>query len=153
MWFKKKPDKRQSMLKVIDSASTKIHERCGYGENLQVLTKSEKTLYITQTAECEVSNGGFMQLFSNYRGIYVNELVEAFGEIKAFSAAEICKKVNQLIARCCGTENPFIDYNLWEQIDESTEKSLEKFDDEFNDIAEDLISLNYDYVISNNLQY
>ena len=149
MWLhKKKIDKK---LEAVFFAQDMIFEKCEYGQKLQVLSKSEKTLYITQTVEMEVSNGGFLQLFSNYRGIFANELVEAFLDIKAFSAAEICKKVNCLIAGCCGAENPFIDYELWEHIDKKTEACLEKYDSEFDDIAEDLLELNYDFIISNKL--
>ena len=69
-----------------------IEEKCQYGDDMSVLSNSERIFYITQVLEMEVNNGGFSQFFYNSSGDFSNELVNAFTAICAPKTAQICKR-------------------------------------------------------------
>ena len=58
---------------VIDMWSA-ICEKCNYGDSIEKLNEYERVLFVTQTLEQEVNNGGFSQFFYNSSGNFSNEL-------------------------------------------------------------------------------
>ena len=58
---------------------TELCERFGDGEpEPDSLNEYERTIYVTQTLESEVNNGGFIQFFDNAGGAFADEIVPAF---------------------------------------------------------------------------
>lgn len=71
---------------------TQVAEKCGYGENVAALSAAERIIYITQSCEAEVNNGGFSQYFFNSAGDLSGELAAAFETIGAERTARICER-------------------------------------------------------------
>ena len=63
---------------------TELCERFDDGEaEPDILNEYELTIYVTQTLESEVNNGGFIQFFDNAGGAFADEIVPAFKRIGA----------------------------------------------------------------------
>lgn len=60
--------------------------------NMDKLSRSERTFLIAILCQAEIDNGGFIQCFENFAGMFSDELVEAFQEIGAPQIAKICHK-------------------------------------------------------------
>ena len=129
-----------------------IAEKCEYGDNMETLNEAQRILYITQALEMEVNNGGFAQFFFNSSGMFANELVSTFEKIGAMRTAEICKKAISIY----GDDVP-IDRDKREDVitpdDEKEEERIGKIlnacDDEFFEYKDDLVELNYQFIINN----
>ena len=72
-----------------------INERLGsrssYGENLELLSPEEQTIYICMCLEGEVNNGGFDQFLYNSSGDYAHRAEECLRAIGAHKTADICR--------------------------------------------------------------
>ncbi len=130
-----------------------ISKKCDYGENMESLNENERLFYITQTLEMEVNNGGFSQYFFNSGGNFANELVESFEKIGALKTADICKKAISIfpdskVPADWGERQEFLtpdDENEEERIDEF----LGECDDAFYEYEDDLVELNYQFIMNN----
>ncbi|MBE6688904.1 MAG: DUF4375 domain-containing protein [Ruminococcaceae bacterium] len=128
-----------------------IAEKCEYGDNMETLNGEQKVFYITQSLEMEVNNGGFAQFFFNSSGMFGNELVSSFEKIGAMKTAEICKKAISIY----GDKVP-ADRDEREEIlttdDETEEERIEAIlnecDDAFFEYEDDLVELNYQFIIN-----
>lgn len=129
-----------------------VTEECEYGDKLENLNEAQKVFYITQTLEMEVNNGGFSQYFFNSSGNLGNEIVVSFEKIGAMKTAEICKKAISVFPDDFPT-----DWGKRQEIltpdDEKEEESIEAFlnecDDAFFEYEDDLMELNYQFIIEN----
>lgn len=145
---KKKDDKintvdDDSINFVIDMWSA-ICKKCNYGDSMEKLNEYERVLYITETLEQEVNNGGFSQFFYNSDGNFSNELVDAFTKIGALKTAEICKKAVAIF----GDNVPTDRYEREELLDSlDCDDILEECDDDFYDYEDDLETLNHDFIM------
>lgn len=130
-----------------------IAKKCQYGENMSVLSEAEKVFYITQSLEMEVNNGGFNQYFFNTAGNCCGELVAAFEAIGAVKTAQICQRAMDAFG-CEVPADRFARQDLLEEL-EGTEFDdiLDECDGAFYDYEEDLISLNYAYVMKHKDQF
>ncbi len=129
-----------------------IAEKCAYGDNMEKLNDEQKVFYITQALEAEVNNGGFSQFFFNSDGCFGNELVAAFEKIGAMKTAEICKKAVSIYGDSVPTdraerENVLIPED--EKEEERIEEILNECDDAFFEYEDDLIALNYQFIVDN----
>ena len=129
---------------------TELCERFGDGEpEPDSLNEYERTIYVTQTLESEVNNGGFIQFFDNAGGAFAGEIVPAFKRIGAKKTALICKKALEAL----GQELP----RDWEErralldriVDDSIGELLEACDEAFYEYPDDLEALNVAYVKKN----
>ena len=128
-----------------------IAEKCEYGDSMETLNDKQRVLYVTQALEMEVNNGGFAQYFYNYSGDFANEAVSAFESIGAIKTAELCKKAISIY----GDKVPN-DRNEREKIltpdDEKEEERIEVIlnacDDAFFEYEDDLVELNYQFIIN-----
>ncbi|MBQ7986375.1 MAG: DUF4375 domain-containing protein [Clostridia bacterium] len=133
-----------------------IAEKCEYGDKMEILNEEQRVLYIIQLLEMEVNNGGFAQFFFNSSGEFANELVSSFEKIGAIKTAEICKKAISVY----GDEVP-TDRDEREDIispdDEKEEERIEEIlnecDDAFFEYEENLVELNYQFIISNKASF
>lgn len=124
-----------------------VADKCRGGDEMSVLSAPERVLYITQSLEMEVNNGGFSQFFFNHSGDLANEVVDAFTEIGAIKTAEICKKAVSVYG-----ENVPADRDEREELlidNEEVEAILDECDDAFFKYDENLTTLNYEYVMRN----
>ena len=123
-----------------------ICQKCEYGDAIEKLNKYERVIFITQTLEQEVNNGGFSQFFYNSSGDFSNELLDVFTQIGATKTAKICKKAisvfNGKVPLDRGEREELLDNMKIETI-------LDKCDDAFYAYEDNLEKLNYEYIIKN----
>ena len=79
---------------IVIEIDTYLNEKCEYGEKIDRLNESQKTLLFIENLEREINNGGFNQFYWNLSGDYANETVDALIKIRANKTAEIVKKAN-----------------------------------------------------------
>lgn len=128
---------------VIDMWSA-ICEKCNYGDSIEKLNEYERVLFVTQTLEQEVNNGGFSQFFYNSSGNFSNELVDSFTKIDALKTAEICKKAVAIF----GDNVPTDRWEREELLDSlDCDDILEECDDVFYDYEDDLETLNHGFIL------
>ncbi len=121
-----------------------ICQKCEYGDAIEKLNKYERVIFITQTLEQEVNNGGFSQFFYNSSGDFSNELLDAFTQIGAAKTATICKKAISVF----NGKIPLDRTEREELLDNmKIETILDKCDDDFYAYEDDLERLNYEYII------
>ncbi len=129
-----------------------IAEKCEYGDNMEKLNDEQKVFYITQALEAEVNNGGFSQFFFNSDGCFGNELVAVFEKIGAMKTAEICKKAVSIYGDSVPTDRDERETVLTpddEKEEERIEEILNECDDAFFEYEDDLIALNYQFIVDN----
>ena len=129
-----------------------IAEKCKYGDDMKTLNDEQRVLYITQALEMEVNNGGFAQFFFNSDGYFGNELVSSFEKIGAIKTAEICKKAISIYGDKVPTDRDEREYVLTpddEKEEERIEEILNECDDAFFEYEDNLVELNYQFIINN----
>ena len=129
-----------------------IAEKCEYGDKMEVLNVDQRVFYITQALEMEVNNGGFAQFFFNSSGGFANELVFSFKKIGAMKTAEICKKAISIYGDKVPTDRDERENVLTpddENEEERIEEVLNECDDAFFEYEDDLVELNYQFIINN----
>lgn len=123
--------------------------KCEYGDNIEVLSKEERVIYVVNQLEEEVNNGGFSQYFFNNSGDFANEVADALRTVGADSMAEICKKACSVF----GEKVPErVEERRIELANEQTEL-LDQCDDEFYQYPDDLLELSYQYIVENKEQF
>ena len=129
-----------------------IAEKCEYGDNMETLNDEQRVIYITQALEMEVNNGGFAQFFFNSDGCFGNELVFSFEKIGAMKTAELCKKAISIYGDEVPTDRDERENILTpddEKEEERIEEILSECDDAFFEYEDDLVELNYQFIINN----
>ena len=66
-----------------------IAELSSWGEELDNLTRPQRTFYLNQNLERELNNGGFRQFFSNSSGEYAHETIGSLQSIGAIATAKL----------------------------------------------------------------
>ncbi len=128
-----------------------IAEKCEYGDSMETLNAEQRILYITQALEMEVNNGGFAQFFFNSDGCFGNEIVSSFEKIGAMKTAEICKKAISIYGDKVPTDRDEREEILTpddEKEEERIEAILNECDDAFFEYEDDLVELNYQFIIN-----
>ena len=126
-----------------------LDSKTKYGEDMSVLSESERIFYITQTLEMEVNNGGFSQFFYNSSGNFSNELVSAFTAIGANITAAICQKAISAFGRDIPVDSDEREKMLDELESDEIDEILEECDSAFYDYEDNLNELNYNFVMKN----
>ena len=126
-----------------------IDEKCEYGDKIGKLNKKEKVIFMTKNLEDEVYNGGFLQFFYNSSGMFSNQLVKAFQEIGATYTADICQKAVRALKRRLPKNEERREKLLDKIVDKDIENILSECDDMFYEEKEDLVQLNYEYIMKN----
>ncbi len=128
-----------------------IAEKCENGDYIEILNEDQRVFYITQSLEMEVNNGGFSQYFFNSYGNFGNELVASFEKIGAMKTAEICKKAISIfpnkVPTDWGTRQEFLTPDD-EKEEERIEELFNECDDAFYEYEDDLVELNYQFIIN-----
>ncbi len=125
-----------------------LAEKCDYGNQIEKLNKAQKVLYVTYELEAEVNNGGFSQYFYNSSGNLSNELVPSFKAIGAERTAEICQKAVSVF----GDSVP-VDRNereeCYDKMGDDVSELLSECDHEFYEYEDDIMELQYKFVMEN----
>ena len=162
---KKKCDEKQPSVKSIDEIwniedkqafiiemDNYIAQKCEYGDKMQNLNGEQRVFYITQALEREVNNGGFSQFFFNHDGAFANELISSFEKIGAEKTAQICKKAISVYDDSVPEDRDAREAVLTtddEKEEERIEAILNECDDEFFEYEDDLLELNYQFIVKN----
>ncbi len=129
---------------LVTSMYSTVCRKCKYGNDIEKLNEYEKTLFITQTAEQEINNGGFSQFFFNSSGRFASRSVNSFENIGAAKTAEICKKALSVF----NGEIPFDRKERQELLEElNCDDLLSDCDNAFYNYEDDLEALNYSYIM------
>lgn len=112
---------------------------------MDALNPHERIIYITQTLEQEVNNGGFSQFFYNSTGDFANELADAFIAIGADKTAAICQKALSAFRGAVPT-NRAQRQTLLDRM--HCDKLWDKCDNAFYEYEDDLESLNRAYILN-----
>lgn len=150
--FKKKEkasEEKNDKNKVVWDTFDKVCNKSRYGEEIEKLNSYERVIFVTLELECEVNNGGFSQYFYNSSGNRSNELIEAFREIGAVKTAGICKKALSAFDFQMPADREKREELLDEYDWETADSILEECDDKFYDYADELETLNYEYIVKN----
>ena len=127
-------------------------KKSNYGEDVKKLTFAERIFYVNMQLEAEVNNGGFLQFFFNSVGNYTNEIVTAMQEIGADTTSKICEKAISAF----GFELPVDREKREEMLEKATDKAestLSECDVEFYKDQDNLLELNYKFVMRNRAQF
>lgn len=126
-----------------------INRKCNYGENISVLTSEEKTVYIVNSLQSEVNNGGFVQFLFNISGAYVGELLSSLTSIGANRTAEIYKKALVNLPHELPADDEQRDALLDELITEDISELFATCDQEFYKCSDNLEELLYQFIVDN----
>lgn len=121
-----------------------ISKKCEYGDHIEKLNEHERIIFITQSLEQEVNNGGFSQFFFNSSGDFSNEVADAFVKIGALKTAEICKKALAVFGGAVPADRDERQEML-ESLD--GDEMFDKLDDAFYDYEDNLEGLNSEYIM------
>ena len=130
-----------------------LEQKTQYGRDLSVLTPAERAVYITQTLEMEVNNGGFSQFFYNSSGDYANELVSAFHAIGANATANICLRAVSVFGRDIPVDRFEREEMMDELLSDEIAAILDECDKSLYAYEDDLAELTYRYVLENKDQF
>ncbi len=126
-----------------------LNRKSNYGETIDVLTPKEKTVYIVDSFQSEVHNGGFEQFLLNSSGALADELLSSLYEIGANEIAEIYKKAFAKLPSNLPTDEKQRDSLLTELITEESSKIFDSCDQQFYKSSDNLDELLYQFIMSN----
>ena len=135
--------------KFVIAMNERICHKCCNGERMERLSKEERIFYVVQQLEIEVNNGGFSQFFSNSSGDFANELYDAFMAVEAAKTAAICKRAMEVFGKPMPSDRTKRAAFLDDCRSERVEAILSNCDDEFYKYEEDLLELNYGFILNN----
>lgn len=130
-----------------------ICKKCGYGEQMDLLSEQERVFYVVQQLEAEVNNGGFSQFFFNSSGDFSNELYDAFMAIGAVKTANICKKAVDAFSCPLPSDREEREVFLDNHLNGQADAILAECDAEFYKYEDDLLDLNYRFIVDNRVSF
>jgi len=114
------------------------------------LSKGERMLYVTLGVEVEVNNGGFDQFFTNSSGGLTKMAVPAFKLVGAKKYATVMRRAIAAYARTNPKQKIFkVDKTVKGYLKKYKDKSVDKVDDAFYAVKEDLRALRVKYIRDN----
>lgn len=140
-------DKNNFIIDLFD----RLAEKCQYGDKIDRLNENERVIYLCFTFEGEINNGGFDQFFYNSAGDYTEETIDSLLKIGATKTAEFLKTATTVFPNNLVPQNREERQALLEEINnDETEKLLNELDNSFYAYEDDLLELEYDYVMQHN---
>lgn len=128
---------------------TKLNEISGYGENIEKLNESQKTVLFVENLEREINNGGFNQFFFNSSGNFTHETIIALKTIKAFKTSDIVAKAISVWPNQNVPKNRAKRQYILEEIEGQANPVWNECDEEFYKYPDNIVTLLLDYVKSN----
>ena len=129
--------------------SNTVSKKCNYGKDIGILNEYERIFFVAQELGCEVNNGGFEQFFYNSSGDFAGEIVSAFTKLGALKTAGICQKALDAFGVKLPSNRDDREELLDKILNEKISAILDECDDKFYEYEEDLVNLNYEYIMKN----
>lgn len=126
-----------------------ICRKCNYGEKLDVLSPGQRNVYLNRELTDEVNNGGFSQYICNGSGEHANEALAALLAIGAEQVAALYRRVLSAL----GAPIPKGETARMEIFTDEADKVLSECDMAFYEEPDDLVELNYQYIMENKMQF
>lgn len=126
-------------------------EKCEYGELFNKLTSAEKTIYLCQELEGEVNNGGFDQFFFNSSGDFTMETLSALRDIGAKKTYELLERAISLFPDKYVPQDRTKRQNIL--LKRVKVKKFDKLDDAFYEYQDNLMELNYCFVMKHKSEF
>lgn len=125
-----------------------LSKKCSYGEKLKELSDEETVIYLCQVFEGEINNGGFNQFFYNSSGSHSLETLQALKAIGAHKTALIYEKALSVFPDSKVPKGSDAREQILERFDDKADKILNDADMDFYKYEDDLLELNYNYIIT-----
>lgn len=125
-----------------------LSRKCNYGENISVLTPEEKTVYIIDSFQSEVNNGGFSQYLFNSSGTFVGKLAASLSAIGANRTIEIYKKALEKLPHELPADDGRRNALLEELITEDISEVFASCDRQFFEYPDNLDELIYQFIMN-----
>ena len=122
-------------------------------ENIENLTKSEKTFLYVEILESEINNGGFDQFFYNSSGDYAYEALQALNEIGAKKTANLLNEAYIIFPKNPIPKQAESRQILLEKISKETSERWNELEDMFYLQDENIEKLLLEYVRKNKLDF
>jgi len=130
-----------------------IGDLCSYGDDMDKLTEPQKQFYYNQCLEREINNGGFNQYFINSSGDFSHKTIQSLIVIGANTTADILQKAIDQFPDKKVPQDRDERIELVEQIEETANEFWEKLDQKFFEYADDLNTLNLNFVKQNKADF
>ncbi len=130
-----------------------IGELCNYGDEMNELTESQKYFFYNQNLEREINNGGINQYFINSSGNYAHQTIQSLQAINATITADILQKAIDLFPNKNVPQDQEERIASVKKIEEDANEIWEELDKKFFEYADDLNSLNLDYIRKNKTEF
>lgn len=125
-----------------------LDRKCKGGANTAVLSLEEKTVYVVDSFQSEVNNGGFSQYLYNGSGALAGELLASLTAIGADCTAEIYRDVLSLLPPELPADELLRNELLDEVITADISAVMSAADDRFYTYPDDLEELLYRFIMN-----
>lgn len=125
-----------------------LDRKCKGGANTAVLSPEEKTVYVVDSFQSEVNNGGFSQYLYNGSGALAGELLASLTAIGADCTAEIYRDVLSLLPPELPADELLRNELLDEVITADISAVMSAADDRFYTYPDDLEELLYRFIMN-----
>lgn len=125
-----------------------LDRKCKGGANPAVLSPEEKTVYVVDSFQSEVNNGGFSQYLYNGSGALTGELLASLAAIGADCTAEIYRDVLSLLPPELPADELLRNELLDEVITAEISAVMSAADDRFYTYPDDLEELLYRFIMN-----
>lgn len=126
-----------------------INRKCNYGENVSALTAEERTVYIINSFQSEVNNGGFDQFLLNSSGAFANELLSSLTAVGANCTVNIYKKAFAMIPHELPANEEQRNALLNELITEDISEIFVSCDRQFYEYPDNLDEMIFQFIMKN----
>lgn len=134
--------------KLVTELYSYVYDKYLKNEDIDDLSEAEQVVFLTGLLEYEVNNGGFAQLFYNDSGNFAFEILEALGEIEAVTTAKLLKRAMIVFEDDYPTDRDEREAILDDAMNGNADDFLSELDDKFYDYDDDLIALNFSYIMN-----
>ena len=125
-----------------------LDRKCKGGANTAVLSPEEKTVYVVDSFQSEVNNGGFSQYLYNGSGALAGELLASLTAIGADCTAEIYRDVLSMLPPELPADELLRNELLDEVITADISAVMSAADDRFYNYPDDLEELLYRFIMN-----
>lgn len=108
-----------------------LNEKSEFGEKIEKLNSSQKTVLFVENLEREVNNGGFNQFYFNSSGDFSTETLDALLKIGAKKTAEVLKIANSEFPNGIIPKDREQRIKIMEQIEDKSNEIWNSLDDKF----------------------
>ncbi|UGS21973.1 DMP19 family protein [Flavobacterium cyclinae] len=146
--------KLEDEIKIIEAIGEMIWEKKEETDDFSALTDGEKVFVYVDIFEGAMGEGGFSFFFTSEAGDFVEDIIIAYKEIKAFTTAELISKAWSLFPAKTYSTDVEIRRNFIKKADETLIGAWEDLDEQFfSEEGEDIVSLIVDYIKANETEF